>query len=111
MLTYEVIQCLCIKNNIAVTALEKKLGFGRGSIGKMRNGSTSVKRLQQIADYFGVSIDYLMTGEEVKKEENAEVKLCYGGIEIELTEENIEVLRNAINIIETTLKNVQHPDK
>ena len=60
MSTYETIQDLCKKNGIAVTALEKELGFGRGSIGKLRNSKTSAERLQKIADYFGVTVDYLV---------------------------------------------------
>lgn len=44
--------------------MEKELGFGRGSIGKLRNGTTSAERLQKIADYFGVSVEYLMTAQE-----------------------------------------------
>ena len=64
MSTYERIKELCNKKGIAQTALEKELGFGRGSIGKLRNGNTTVERLQKIADYFGVTVDYLMTGKE-----------------------------------------------
>ena len=64
MSTYETIKNLCKQHSIAVTALEKELGFGRGSIGKLRNGQTSAERLQKIADYFNVSVNYLMTGEE-----------------------------------------------
>ena len=64
MTTYEIIQNLCRENRIAVTALERELGFGRGSIGKMKTGGTSAKRLQRIADYFGVSIEYLMSNDE-----------------------------------------------
>lgn len=59
MTTYEIIKDLCDRKGIAVTALEKELGFGRGSIGKLKNGgNTTMKRLQMIADYFGVDIDY-----------------------------------------------------
>lgn len=64
MSAYDIIKSLCDKKGIAVTALEKELNFGRGSIGKMRKGDPSAQRLQKIADYFGVSVDYLMTGEE-----------------------------------------------
>ena len=65
MSAYNTILYLCEKSGIAVTALEKELGFGRGSIGKLKNGgSMSSSRLQKIADYFGVTTDYLMTGEE-----------------------------------------------
>lgn len=64
MTTYEIIIDLCKKNNLAVTALEKELGFGRGSIGKLKSGKTSVNRLQKIATYFNVSLEYLTTGKE-----------------------------------------------
>lgn len=62
MSTYEIIKSLCKQHSIAVTALEKELGFGRGSIGKLRSGQTSAERLQKIADYFNVSTNYLLTG-------------------------------------------------
>lgn len=61
MSTYEIIRSLCKEHDIAMTALERELGFGRGSIGKMKNGGTSAERLRKIADYFNVSIEYLMT--------------------------------------------------
>ena len=66
MTTYEIIANLCEKHGIAVTALEKELGFGRGYIGKLRTKGTSptAKKLQQIADYFNVSVEYLINGEE-----------------------------------------------
>lgn len=62
MTTYEIIKELCKERGIAVTALEKELGFGRGSIGKLRNGSATIERLQKIADFFNVSIEYLNSG-------------------------------------------------
>ena len=66
METYDVIKRLCEENGIAMTALEQKLGFGRGSIGKLKTSSRSMtsERLQKVADFFGVSPEYLMTGEQ-----------------------------------------------
>ena len=61
MSTYDRIADLCKKKGISVTGLEAELGFGRGSLGKMKKGgSTSVARLQKIADYFGVGVNELM---------------------------------------------------
>lgn len=65
MSTYETIKTLCKERGIAVTALEKELGFGRGSIGKLRNSQTSAERLQKIADYFNVTVDYLVNGPDL----------------------------------------------
>ena len=69
MSAYDQIKKLCDERGIAVTALEKELGFGRGSIGKMRTVRPSADRIQKIADYFGVSFSYLMTGEEPENEQ------------------------------------------
>ena len=64
MNTYERIKELCESRKIAMTKLEEELGFSRGSIGKMRTGkTTSANRIAKIAEYFGVSVEYLMTGE------------------------------------------------
>ena len=61
---YDRIKKLCDQTGIAVTALESELGFGRGSIGKMRTAkSVSADRVAKIADYFGVTTEYLITGE------------------------------------------------
>ena len=61
MSTYDRIASLCKEKGISVTGLEAELGFGRGSLGKMKKGgSTSVARLQKIADYFGVGVNELM---------------------------------------------------
>ncbi len=49
MTTYDVISELCKKQNLAITALERELGFGRGSIGKLRTGNTTLERLQIFA--------------------------------------------------------------
>lgn len=62
MATIDVIRALCTKNNTSIKALEKELGFSNGSLAK----ASTIKddRLQKIAEYFNVSVDYLMTGEE-----------------------------------------------
>lgn len=61
---YDRIKQLCDERHIAVTALEAALGFGRGSIGKLKNGKTpNAERVQKIADYFDMPVSYLLTGE------------------------------------------------
>lgn len=70
MTTYDIIAGLCKKQNLAVTALERELGFGRGSIGKLRNGKTTFDRLQKIANYFDVPVEYLLDVEDFSSTEN-----------------------------------------
>lgn len=64
MTTYEIIKRFCDERGLAVTALEQELGFSRGSLGKIKDGRTmSADRAQKLADFFGCSVEYLMTGE------------------------------------------------
>lgn len=66
MSTYDRIADLCKKKGISVTGLETELGFGRGSLGKMKKGgSTSIARLQKIADYFNVGLNDLIDSPEL----------------------------------------------
>lgn len=62
MTTTEVIRLLCAKRNKSVTEVEKELGYSNGSLTK--NNYLRSDRLQAIADYFGVTMEYLMTGED-----------------------------------------------
>lgn len=62
METIDVIRNLCVKHNTSLKALERELGFSNGSLAK--SSTIKSERLKKIADYFGVSVEYLMTGEE-----------------------------------------------
>lgn len=58
------IKDLCVKNGITVNKLETSLGFGTGYISKLNKSTPNTKKIQMIADFFNVSVDYLMTGKE-----------------------------------------------
>ena len=60
----ERVQDLCKKNGISVSKLEKTLGFGNGYISKLDQSTPNTSKIKLIADYFNVSIDYIITGEE-----------------------------------------------
>lgn len=64
MLTYETIKMLCKKKGVTVTGTEMELGFSRGSLCKVNSSKPSMEKVQKLADYFNVSVDYLMTGKE-----------------------------------------------
>lgn len=61
---YERIKQLCKERGISVNKLEQELKIAKGSLCKMNSSKPSVGRAQKIANYFGVTVDYLMTGEE-----------------------------------------------
>ena len=57
----ERIKKLCATKGITLAELERILGLGNGSIRKWEIvSSPSVANLQKVADYFGVSTDYLL---------------------------------------------------
>lgn len=60
----ERIKTLCKENGITVNKLEKTLGFGTGYVAKLDNSTPNTAKIQLIADYFKVSVDYLMKGEK-----------------------------------------------
>lgn len=64
MTFYERIETLRKERGISQGALEKKLGFSNGSICKWRTSMPTHQRLQKLAGFFEVSVDYLVTGEE-----------------------------------------------
>lgn len=63
----ERIRELCNKNNISMNQLEKELGFGKGYLSKLDKSKPNASKLQSIADYFHVSLDYLISGEMEKE--------------------------------------------
>lgn len=71
MTVYERIENLRKSRSLSQGKLEKELGFSNGSISKWKNSTPTYERIQKIADYFDVSVNYLMTGEvEPEKKEN-----------------------------------------
>lgn len=74
MTIYERIESLRKSKGLSQGKLEKQLGFSNGSISKWKNSTPKVERLQKLADFFGVSVEYLMTGKEdgQKKKDNTD---------------------------------------
>lgn len=64
MTTIEIIRELCKQNGISITVLEQKLGYSNGSISKSSTQYMRSDRLKAIADYFHVSMEYLMGSED-----------------------------------------------
>ena len=58
----ERIETLCEERGISIRKMEREAGVGQGSTSKWKAGAyrPASKSVQQIAAYFGVSLDYLM---------------------------------------------------
>lgn len=58
---YKNVAELCKKNGISISMLEKAVKLGNGTIGRWRESSPSIGNLKAVADYFGVSVDALIS--------------------------------------------------
>ena len=54
------VKALCSSKNTTMTALERELNFGKGIIRRWDEVAPNSDKLQKVADYFHVSVDYLL---------------------------------------------------
>ncbi len=80
--TYAKIKELCGKRNINITGLCSECDIPRSTLSDLANGRTkslSFEKLSKIADYFGVSIDYLTGREGTQSGDEAAKVALFGG--------------------------------
>ena len=58
--TFDRVKELSQKRGISLSKLEETLGLGKNSLYALKRNQPSAERLQEIADYFNVSTDYLL---------------------------------------------------
>ena len=66
---YDRIKLLCKEKKISVNKLEEKLEFSKGSLCKIDDNKPSIEKMQKLADFFGVTVEYLSTGEKNTEQE------------------------------------------
>ena len=96
MTIYERIESLRKSKGLSQGKLEKQLGFSNGSISKWKNSTAKVERLQKLADFFGVSVEYLMTGKEDEqkgKDNTDDLKEKYRELEELLRSDSMKPVR------------------
>ena len=59
-LTFERIKELAKKRGLSLNQVEEKLGYSKNTLYSLKRQKVSSDRLQEIADYFNVSTDYLL---------------------------------------------------
>ena len=112
------IKALCKKKGVSMNTAEKEIGLAKGYISKLDKSNPNMTTLQKMADYFDVSVEYLMAGKENESNDSeltakderdisksldhimSEIKsgadspLYYNGVEID--DASLNLLQNAI---------------
>ena len=57
---YNKIKKMCEAKNISIHKLEVECGLGNNTVNRWKNVSPRVDNLKKVAEYFGVSIEFLM---------------------------------------------------
>lgn len=97
---------LCKERSISVSVLEDKLDFPRNTIYQWKSRTPGTDKLEKVADYFNVSIDFLLGREQVPEWASEEdileldkmldsnVNMSYGGEN--LTEEEKQRVKDVL---------------
>lgn len=64
MNSVERVKEICKERKIPISKIERELGYANGYIGQLKKGIFPADRLQDIAEYLGVSSEYLLNGDE-----------------------------------------------
>lgn len=65
---YENVKSAAEQKGYSINRLEKELGFARSYISKFKTITPGADKIQLIADFLGVSSEYLLTGKESENE-------------------------------------------
>ena len=58
----ENIRRLCSQKPVSIARLERETGISNGTISRWDTSSPTVENVQKVAEYFGVTVDQLLTG-------------------------------------------------
>lgn len=111
--TFERIKELAKKQGLSLNQVEEKLGYSKNTLYSLKKQKASAERLKEIADFFNVSMDYLLgrtenptiatdkekfyfEGQEVDVEELASTAMRFNGKP--LTDADKKAIQNIIEI-------------
>ena len=89
---YEVFEMLCNKKGVKPFHVSKETGVSTATLSSWKTGRYIPKpdKLQKIADYFGVSVEYLRTGKGTEKESTSGQKYYFDDETAEKAQEMFE---------------------
>ena len=106
---YERINFLCKNNHTNVTRMCSQLGIGRSALSELASGRTrslSAATMASIAEYFGVTTDYLLTGRFNRNDDAASDDIQQMVASIRGSGDLRELFRLAIGSTATQMKQI-----
>lgn len=101
MTTFERIKKLAEKRGKNLKTVATDLGFSENALYKWKNQSPTTDNLTKVADYFGVSLDYLVGREVEQQELDDRSELIAAHIDDNVTDEEMEDIIKYINYIKS----------
>lgn len=96
---YDTISVLCHNSGMSVSGMAQNIGISKSALSELKSGRSkalSAKSMQKIADYFNVSVDYLLGNEEKQPDVLDQVDLAFYGEYKELDEQEKDVVREMV---------------
>lgn len=120
--TFEKVRELAKKQGLSLNQVEEKLGYSKNTLYSLKRQKVSSERLQEIADYFNVSTDYLLGRTDnpaIAKDDKANANLAPAETELvaafrnqtqNMTEEEKARFNKAIESLMVTAKTLMDDD-
>ena len=120
MTTFERIKELAKKQGKSLNKVEEELGYGRNVLYRLKSSNPSAERLQEIANYFGVSVDYLLCRTDnphnaESEDEYDDLVMMFRKNEMEIPEEKRDEYRREVlklmDFVKFTMKELDEKNK
>lgn len=101
---YQIIQGLCKYKGITIAYLERELGLSNGQIKRWKDSAPSVDNAGKVAEYFNVSIEYLI-GKENNNDNYILPSMTDDMFEVvgkmqDMTKEQQKQVRDIVNVLD-----------
>ena len=95
---YEKIKELAALRQVSIRQIEENFGWGNGVINRWRTSKPSIEKVQAIAKYFNVDVDYLLGNNDIPKVEieKPKVQILARQMDTKLTDDEIDMLGTLI---------------
>lgn len=122
MTTFERIKLLAKNQGKSLNKVEEDLGYGKNVLYRLKNSNPSTERLEEIADYFDVTVDYLLgrtddrhISEKTLDKHEDELLMMFRRGESEVPEGKKELYRKQVTdlmgFISETMKDLDEENK